>query len=167
MTSTYIITGAGKGSGRFFAKTVAELGHDIALISRTASDLESLKIELQRINANIKISTHAFDLSDPLQTKKVFDVIHSVHDQTIKAVICFAGSWIKSKPIELLETSDFLEGLQSNFFCTFNTIKETIRISREALDGLVIITIGGTSSVWMNPEAPVMSVAKGAVSHYS
>ncbi|BCZ97760.1 SDR family NAD(P)-dependent oxidoreductase [Legionella pneumophila serogroup 1] len=167
MTSTYIITGAGKGSGRFFAKTVAELGHDIALISRTASDLESLKIELQRINANIKISTHAIDLSDPLQTKKAFDVIHSVHDQTIKAVICFAGSWIKSKPIELLETSDFLEGLQSNFFCTFNTIKETIRISREALDGLVIITIGGTSSVWMNPEAPVMSVAKGAVSHYS
>lgn len=60
MTSTYIITGAGKGSGRFFAKTVAELGHDIALISRTASDLESLKIELQRINANIKISTQRY-----------------------------------------------------------------------------------------------------------
>ncbi|HHT9967795.1 TPA: SDR family NAD(P)-dependent oxidoreductase [Legionella pneumophila] len=167
MTSTYIITGAGIGSGRFFAKTVAELGHDIALISRTGSDLESLKIELQRINANIKISTHTIDLSDPFQTKKSFDVIHSIHGQTIKAVVCFAGSWIKSKPIELLETSDFLEGLQSNFFCTFNAIKETVRISSEALDGLTIITIGGTSSIWMNPEAPVMSVAKGAVSHYS
>ncbi|HBB7077294.1 TPA: SDR family NAD(P)-dependent oxidoreductase [Legionella pneumophila] len=167
MTNTYIITGAGKGSGCFFAKTVAELGHDIALISRTASELENLKIELQRINANIKISTHAVDLSDPLQTRKSFDIIHSIHGQTIKAVICFAGSWIKSKPIELLESSDFLEGLQSNFFCTFNTIKETIRISSGALQGLAIITIGGTSSIWMNPEAPVMSVAKGAVSHYS
>ncbi|KTD56749.1 Sulfoacetaldehyde reductase [Legionella santicrucis] len=167
MTDSYIITGAGKGSGRYFAKTVAELGKDVALISRTAADLESLKQELQCINANIHISTHLVDLADPLETKKAFDTIQNIHGQTIKAVVSFAGAWIKSKPLDSLEISDFMEALQSNFFCTFNTIKETIRISTAALDGLAIITIGGTSSVWMNPEAPVMSVAKGAISHYS
>ena len=165
--NTYIITGAGKGCGSFFAKTVAELGGNMALISRTASDLDKLKDELLLINPKIKISTHAVDLSDPVKTKNIFDTISVIHGKSIKSVICFAGLWIKSKSIELLEPSDFMEGLQSNFFCTFNTIKESIRICDQELQGLSIITIGGTSGIWMNPDAPVMSIAKGAVSNYS
>ncbi|HFL2715754.1 TPA: SDR family NAD(P)-dependent oxidoreductase [Legionella pneumophila] len=165
--TTYIITGAGRGTGRYFAKTVAELGFNLALISRTGTDLDSLENELRTINPQINISKHSVDLGDPVNTKTAYDDILKIHGASIKALICFAGSWIKSKPIELLETTDFLEGLQSNFLCTFNAIKETIRISQKEIKGLTIITIGGTSSVWMNPEAPVMSVAKGAVSNYS
>lgn len=167
MKNTYIITGAGKGLGRFFAKTVAKLEADIALISRTESDLMSLKKELLEINNRIKISIHSADLSDPHQAKNAFNEINLIHARTINAIICFAGSWVKSKPLNELEISDFVAGLQSNFFCTFNSIKEVIRICEPELKGLSIITIGGTSSIWMNPEAPVMSVAKGAVSHYS
>lgn len=167
MKNTYIITGASKGIGRFFAKTVAKLGANIALLARTSSDLNNLKTELLKINSNIDVSTHAADLSDPHQAKLAFNSINLIHGLSIKAVACFASSWIESKPLDVLEVSDFIEGLQTNFFCTFNTIKETIRICEPELKGLAIITIGGTSSIWMNPEAPVMSVAKGAISNYS
>lgn len=167
MKSTYIITGASKGLGRFFAKSVVQLGGNLALIARTESDLSYLKAELVQINPNLKISIHSTDLSDPVQTQRTFDVIQSIHGFSIKAVICFAGSWVQSKELHALEVSVFLDGLQSNFFATFNTIKETIRICNSVLEGLSILTIGGTSSVWMNTEAPVMSVAKGAVSNYA
>jgi len=167
MKNTYIITGAGKGTGRVFAKTIANLEANIALVSRTELDLIHLKEELLQMNNKMKISTHATDLTNPQSTKEVFNEIKSTHGTSIKALVCFAGSWIKSKPLSELEVSDFLEGLQSNFFCTFNAIKEVIRICDTELAGLSIMTIGGTSSIWMNPEAPVMSIAKGAVSHYS
>jgi short-subunit dehydrogenase len=165
--NTYIITGASKGLGRFFAKTIVQLGANLALIARTEADLTILKSELIQMNSNSKISIHPTDLSDPDQTKKTFDDIKSIHGHSIKAVICFAGSWVKSKELDALEMNDFLKGLQLNFFTTFNTIKESIRISETDLKGLSIITIGGTSSIWMNPEAPIMSVAKGAVGHYA
>ncbi len=167
MKNTYIVTGAGKGVGRSFAKSVAEAGGNLALISRTSTDLESLKAELLEINTNVKISIHPTDLSDHYQTKLAFNLIESIHGKSIKAIICFAGAWIKSKPIEELETSDFLEGIQSNFFTIFNTIKEALRICSPELKGISIVTLGGTSGVWMNPEAPVMSISKGMVSHYS
>lgn len=153
--------------GSFFAKTIVNLNVNLALIARTEADLNILKSELIQVNPNSKISIHATDLSDPDQTKMTFDDIKLIHGHAIKAVICFAGSWVKSKELNALEMNDFLEGLHLNFFTTFNTIKETIRMSEPDLKGLSIITIGGTSSVWMNPEAPIMSVAKGAVGHYA
>ena len=118
MKNTYVITGAGKGSGRVFAKTVANLGANIALVSRTELDLIHLKEELLQMNNRIKISIHAVDLTDPNRTKEAFNEIKATHGSSIKALVCFAGSWIKSKPISELEASDFLEGLQSNFFST-------------------------------------------------
>lgn len=165
--NTYIITGASKGIGRVFAITVAKLGADMALLARTATDLEELKTELMQINTQINVSTHPTDLADPTQTKLAFDAIYATHGHSIKAVVCFAGAWVKSKSLGILEVADFMEGLQANFFCTFNTIKEAVRICNQELKGLSIITIGGTSSVWMNPESAIMCVAKGAISNYS
>lgn len=167
MRDTYIVTGAGKGIGRSFAQSVAEAGNNLSLISRTSSDLETLKTELLSINSEIKVSTHSIDLSNHDQTKDAFNSIERIHGQSIKAIVCCAGSWVKSKPMHELETSDFLEGIQSNFFSLFNTVKESLRICSSELKGLSIITFGGTSGEWMNPEAPVMSISKGAVSNYT
>lgn len=41
-----IITGAGKGIGRACARIMAERGADVIALSRTASDLESLRAEI-------------------------------------------------------------------------------------------------------------------------
>ena len=139
----------------------------MAILSRIESDLINLKAELLQINKKINVSIHVVDLVQPDETKEAFNVIKSIYDTSIKSLVCFAGSWIKSKPLADLEIADFLEGLESNFFCTFNAIKEVVRICEPELKGLSIITIGGSSGVWMNPEAPVMSVAKGAIRHLS
>ena len=91
MKNTYIITGAGKGSGRVFAKTVAKLGANIALVSRTELDLIHLKEELLQLNNKIKVSIHAADLTNSIRTKEIFNEIKSIHGSSIKSLVCFAG----------------------------------------------------------------------------
>jgi short-subunit dehydrogenase len=168
MKNTYIITGATKGMGYVFAKSVAQLGGHMALIARDSSELKTAQTTLNKINADCLISIHATDLNDETQTKHTFEQIKTVHGGAhIKAIVCFAGAWIKSSPLPALQSLDFLDGLQANFFTVFNTVKESLQLCEDTLEGLSIITIGGTSSLWMNPDEPVMSIAKGAVAHYS
>lgn len=58
-----IITGAGKGIGRACAKIMAERGAEVVALSRTASDLESLRAEIGGRSV-------AVDLSDPAATRR-------------------------------------------------------------------------------------------------
>ncbi|MGB1121048.1 MAG: SDR family NAD(P)-dependent oxidoreductase, partial [Saprospiraceae bacterium] len=58
-----IITGATKGIGRAIAIAFCKEGYNLALCSRTLSDLESLETELLTINPNINIFTMTVDVS--------------------------------------------------------------------------------------------------------
>lgn len=58
-----IITGAGKGIGRACARTMAERGAEVIALSRTASDLESLRAEIGGRSVVV-------DLADPAATRR-------------------------------------------------------------------------------------------------
>lgn len=58
-----IITGAGKGIGRACAKIMAERGADVIALSRTASDLDSLRAEIGGRSVVV-------DLADPAATRR-------------------------------------------------------------------------------------------------
>jgi L-xylulose reductase len=60
-----LVTGAGKGIGRELAKTLVKLGAETYALSRTASDLDSLKEECPEVN------TILCDISDWDFTEKV------------------------------------------------------------------------------------------------
>ena len=51
-----IITGAGKGIGRAIAIALAQEGVNIGLVSRTASDLEDVALELKKYGVNTAIA---------------------------------------------------------------------------------------------------------------
>jgi NAD(P)-dependent dehydrogenase (short-subunit alcohol dehydrogenase family) len=58
-----IVTGAGKGIGRACARTMAERGAEVIALSRTASDLDSLRAEIGGRSITV-------DLSDPAATRQ-------------------------------------------------------------------------------------------------
>lgn len=58
-----IITGAGKGIGRACARTMAERGAEVIALSRTASDLDSLRAEIGGRSVVV-------DLDDPAATRR-------------------------------------------------------------------------------------------------
>jgi 17beta-estradiol 17-dehydrogenase / very-long-chain 3-oxoacyl-CoA reductase len=58
-----LITGAGDGLGRAFARELARAGFHLILASRTLSKLEQLQTELQA--CGVQVRTIAVDLSDP------------------------------------------------------------------------------------------------------
>ena len=61
---TIIVTGAGKGIGRATCLMLSGLGANVVAISRTASDLESLKSETG-------CKTHIFDIANSAELRNV------------------------------------------------------------------------------------------------
>src|ERR1700731_2888643 len=59
---TALITGAGKGLGKAVALALAAEGVNLALLARTASDLEEVAIEAGKINKDIKITYTTADV---------------------------------------------------------------------------------------------------------
>src|ERR1700730_3718980 len=65
-----LITGASKGIGRACAEVLAEEGCDVALVSRTAADLEAARADIAGKH-NVGVRVFAPDLSDSRNVDKV------------------------------------------------------------------------------------------------
>eukprot|EP01062_Namystynia_karyoxenos_P029668 TRINITY_DN22261_c0_g1_i1.p2 TRINITY_DN22261_c0_g1~~TRINITY_DN22261_c0_g1_i1.p2 ORF type:complete len:290 (+),score=99.65 TRINITY_DN22261_c0_g1_i1:84-872(+) len=63
------ITGAGKGIGRAVSLRMAQLGADLVVVSRTASDLASLAAEAQS-KFGVRVSQVVCDMADPEALKR-------------------------------------------------------------------------------------------------
>jgi NAD(P)-dependent dehydrogenase (short-subunit alcohol dehydrogenase family) len=66
-----LITGAGRGIGRALALGFAEQGAQLALVARTASELQAVEEEVRRLGA--KVLSVVADLSDPAAADSVID----------------------------------------------------------------------------------------------
>jgi len=65
-----LITGASKGIGRACAEALAEEGCDVALVSRTAADLETARAEIAG-KYNVGVRVFPLDLSDSKNVDKI------------------------------------------------------------------------------------------------
>jgi 3-oxoacyl-[acyl-carrier protein] reductase len=65
-----LVTGASKGIGRAVAEVLAEEGCDVALVSRTAADLEKARAEIAG-KYNVGVRVFPLDLSDSKNVDKV------------------------------------------------------------------------------------------------
>ena len=70
-----IVTGASQGIGRTLAIALAQAGADIALVSRTRSDLEAVAKEIEA--AGRKALVIPADIQEVSQIRKLVDAVHT------------------------------------------------------------------------------------------
>ncbi|PHS16821.1 MAG: short chain dehydrogenase [Kangiella sp.] len=72
MRKKILITGASSGLGKGMALLFAKKGCDLALCARRMENLETLKIELESINSDIKVSIKSLDVNEHDNVFRVF-----------------------------------------------------------------------------------------------
>ncbi|XP_033102595.1 L-xylulose reductase-like isoform X2 [Anneissia japonica] len=120
-----LVTGAGKGIGRDTVKLLAKCGADVYALSRTQSDLDSLKAEVP------EIKTVCVDLSDWDSTKVAVEGCGPIDLLVNNAAIA------KLEP--------FLEVTKEVFDLTMNVnVRQLIQVSQIVARGMVERGLGGS-----------------------
>lgn len=99
-----VITGASKGLGKAIATQFAHSGNELYLCSRTAADLESCRVELEK-ESGVKVYIRAADLSQPEQVKAFADFVlqHGVPDVLVNNAGLFTPGNVHDEPEGALE----------------------------------------------------------------
>ncbi|XP_033102594.1 L-xylulose reductase-like isoform X1 [Anneissia japonica] len=129
-----LVTGAGKGIGRDTVKLLAKCGADVYALSRTQSDLDSLKAEVP------EIKTVCVDLSDWDSTKVAVEGCGPIDLLVNNAAIA------KLEPF-LEVTKEFYSYYLNNYFVnrTMNVnVRQLIQVSQIVARGMVERGLGGS-----------------------
>lgn len=97
-----VITGATKGIGRAITDLLASKGMDLAICSRSQTDLDRYQKELQATYKDIKVYTKATDMSDRSAVMAFADYVME-HMQHVDVLVNNAGVFY---PGELLQEED-------------------------------------------------------------
>ena len=138
-----LVTGAGKGIGRVTAKALVECGAEVVALSRTQSDLDSLKAEVPTI------MTLCVDLSDTKSAVKAVQSLGAVH-----LLVNNAG---------VTKLQSFLEVTEEAYDFVMNVnLKAVLFISQVIAKGMVERGQGG-AIVNVSSQASLCALADHAV----
>lgn len=117
---TIVITGATGELGQLVAKTFAERGHNIALLDRDQTKLDSVvrKLDLP----NDRLYTKIIDLAD---TQALHDSAEAVHSKfgSVHGLIHLVGGWVGGKTIPDSSSDDLKFMLDQHVWTTFNLLQ--------------------------------------------
>ncbi len=121
-----LVTGAGKGLGRAASLALAESGASVAAVSRTASDLESLRREILALGAECFTRT-----CDVRNVEEVYRMVEEVHawKGRIDILVNSAGINIQAEALDVTEEQwDAVldTNLKGAFFCCQAVAKKMI-----------------------------------------
>ncbi len=155
-----VVTGAGKGIGRSIAKAYAEAGADVAVASRTETDLESLAAEIGSLGRRaIVVPTDVmhFDELDALVERTVTEL------GRVDIVVNNAGG---SPPTPMLQQKD--EAFDQAFRFNVSTARH---LSAQAIphmldgDGGCVVNISSAIGHMVESGFTAYATAKAAMSH--
>lgn len=162
---SFIITGGSKGLGRALAFETLKLGYSVAIIGRSAKDLEETKAALLKEKSGTQIvSSHQIDLTQPDEVTKGFKEIFAQHKR-IRGLVNNAGTWLGRKEIKDLTLDDIKNGFELNFYSAFSATQETLQYHRAQKEKgeLSIIFIGATASQSGRKTVANFCLSKGAM----
>ena len=146
---TIVITGATGVLGNLVAKTFAADGHNIALLDRDETKLESLVRELnlpsERLHAQI------IDLLNGQAVQNSAEAVHSKFGN-VHALIHLVGGWTGGKTIPESNAADLDSMINQHVWTTYHLLKSFaphIANSREAWGRVIAVSM----PVTVNPSA--------------
>lgn len=154
-----LITGAGSGIGKAAALRLAQAGAQVALLSRSADELEKVAAEIERDQGEALVLTA--DISQPDQIQRA---VQQIIERWRRLDIVFANAGINGvwAPIEELSPEDWNQTISINLSGTFYTIKYAVPYLKQQ-GGSVIVTssVNGTR-MFSNTGATAYSATKAA-----
>lgn len=130
-----LVTGAGKGIGRAAAIKLAQNGAKIAAVSRTKSDLESLKEEIEKNGG--ECFPCVCDISDVQQIIKMVNKVHAWGGERIDFLVNSAGVGICNF-LDNVDEADWNRTLNINLKGTFFVCKTVAPIMRAQQSGKIV-----------------------------
>ena len=117
MNKLIVVTGGTKGIGRAVIEKFSRHGFDIATCSRNQSELESLKVALQKLNVNTSTFIRRADMSDKEQVKIFCDFVNKLNrpvDVLVNNAGYFLPGEIATEPEGTLENM-----IQANVYSAY------------------------------------------------
>lgn len=151
-----LITGATSGIGEATANRLAELGCDLILTGRREQRLIELK---EKLSANAKIETFAFDIRDREQCEKA---IQKMNPDKIDVLINNAGLAKGVEPIPAAKIADWEEMVDTNVLGLLAMTRGIVPSMMKRKSG-DIINIGSVAGRWTYPGGGVYCATKAAV----
>jgi 2-deoxy-D-gluconate 3-dehydrogenase len=158
---TVIVTGAGRGIGRTIALDAVRSGARIAVGSRTLTELETLKTEVEVMGGACFI--HTLDVTDVASIHSFFDAVEA-HYGDIDVLVNNAGYNKLARIVDYdEELYDLIvdANLKNVFFCSQSMAKQMI--ARRVKGS--IVNISSQAGVIGAPERGPYSGAKGGVNN--
>lgn len=172
MSKTVLITGASSGLGRGMAVEFARKGYNLALCARRVERLETLKDELEQINASIRVEVLSLDVDNHEQVASVFQAF-TLQFGRIDRFIINAGIG-KGGPIG---TGYFWANKQTaitNFVSTLAQAESAAEVCMKQGSGHIVFISSvsalrgfrGAMTVYAASKAAVSSLAEGMAAQF-
>jgi NAD(P)-dependent dehydrogenase (short-subunit alcohol dehydrogenase family) len=149
-----LVTGASKGIGRACAEVLAEEGCDVALVSRTAADLERARAEIAG-KYNVGVRVFALDLSDSKNVDKV-----AAECSDIDILVNNAGA-IPGGNIDAIDENRWREAWDLKVFGYINMTRRFYAQMRERKHGVIVNVLGAAGE---NPDFNYIAGSSGNAS---
>jgi NAD(P)-dependent dehydrogenase (short-subunit alcohol dehydrogenase family) len=152
-----LITGAGSGIGAAAAERLARAGARVALVGRTADELERVAARIRGAGGTARVAVA--DVADAAAMQRACDETAAEFGR-LDVVFANAGVNGVWAPIEELAPDEFESTLRTNLFGTFLTIKYAVpHLKRQGGSVVVCASVNGTR-VFSNTGATAYSASK-------
>ena len=149
-----LVTGASKGIGRACAEVLAEEGVDVALVSRTAADLERARAEIAGKH-NVGVRVFALDLSDSGNVDRL-----AAECADIDILVNNAGA-IPGGNIDAIDEARWRQAWDLKVFGYINMTRRFYALMREKRRGVIVSILGAAGE---NPDFDYIAGSSGNVS---
>ena len=149
MTKTIVVTGATGVLGNLVAKTFAERGHNIALLDKDQTKLDSLVRDLNLPNERLYAQT--IDLLNDT----------AVHGSAVHALIHLVGGWTGGRTISESSKDELESMLNQHVWTTFHLLQAFIPQIAKSNWGRVII-VSKPETVHPSAKTALYTAAKSA-----
>jgi len=149
-----LVTGASKGIGRACAEVLAEEGVDVALVSRTAADLERARAEIAGKH-NVGVRVFALDLSDSGNVDRL-----AAECADIDILVNNAGA-IPGGNIDAIDEARWRQAWDLKVFGYINMTRRFYALMREKRRGVIVNILGAAGE---NPDFDYIAGSSGNAS---
>ncbi|MGB0496204.1 MAG: SDR family oxidoreductase [Kangiellaceae bacterium] len=165
MRKKILITGASSGLGKGMALLYAKMGCDLALCARRMENLEKLKVELESINSDIKVSIKSLDVNEHDNVFKVFNEFEQELDG-LDRVIVNAGMG-KGASIGTGYFHANKQTAETNFIAAIAQAEAAMEIFRKQDDGHLVMISSISAVRGFRRALTVYAATKAAVTALS